>query len=287
MLARLFCGLRARRPYPLRRLSPEHRSPVRGASDSVELFKLANRDCALEDVGTGGAIPGAMLGLTVGLARPIPQAAARDRSTPDRRDETMSDVTGKREKSRLREGIRAARRAIEPDLRDAWNGQIREALLKTEPWRRARNVLAYCSMPEEVATWNILHFALQETKRLALPRCIPGESRFEAHWITDPRRDLIPGVLPGLMEPRENAPACRAAEPFDLIIVPGIAFDRRGYRIGFGAGMYDRFLVSHLDSRRLALAYSLQIVDHVPADPHDLPVHAILTEEGMIEAAAR
>ncbi|HUT25895.1 MAG TPA: 5-formyltetrahydrofolate cyclo-ligase, partial [Sumerlaeia bacterium] len=120
-------------------------------------------------------------------------------------------------------------------------------------------------------------------KRLALPRCIRGESRFEAHWITDPRRDLVPGILPGLMEPRENARACRGAKPFDLIIVPGIAFDRRGYRIGFGAGMYDRFLVSHLDSRRLALAYSLQIVDHVPADPHDLPVHAILTEEGMIE----
>ncbi|HUT24793.1 MAG TPA: hypothetical protein VM492_10655, partial [Sumerlaeia bacterium] len=87
-----------------------------------------------------GLIGAGALGLAVGLARSIPKAAACDRSTPDRRDQAMSDVTGNNEKSRLREEIRAARRAIERSLRDDWNKRIEERLLECKQWEQAESV---------------------------------------------------------------------------------------------------------------------------------------------------
>lgn len=180
----------------------------------------------------------------------------------------------------LREKMRALRARIDPQLRRAWNETIQNALLETERWKKARTVLAYRSMPEETATGRVLAAALAQGKRLALPRCVEGEKRFEPVQVHDLENDLAPGKFADLEEPLATLPAWNGG-PFDLAIVPGVAFDRKGHRLGFGGGMYDRFLANHPRTWRLALAYDLQLIDRVPADPHDKPVHALLTEDSL------
>lgn len=196
-------------------------------------------------------------------------------------------------KATLRRDMLALRTAANPDLRAQWSRDIRFALLTSERWMTAHNVLAYFAMPDEVATLGLLSAALADGKRLTLPRCLPREKRFEVVEVTDIARDLEMSRFRGLHEPARHLPAWDRARDgeLDLVIVPGVAFDRAGHRLGFGAGMYDRFL-AEWDAQapggrawRLALAFSLQVVEHLPADPHDQPVNDILTEQGWIRAS--
>lgn len=178
----------------------------------------------------------------------------------------------------------ALRAALAPEARRACDDEIARLLFASPRWRASHAVMAYCSFPDEVETRPILERALSEGKRLFLPRRIPREKRFEAVEARDLQRDLAPTSFRGLVEPLPALPSEPAssspATSIDLIILPGIAFDREGYRLGFGAGMYDKFLAVRPAPWRLAIAYSVQIVDHLPRDPHDIPVQAILTENG-------
>jgi 5-formyltetrahydrofolate cyclo-ligase len=90
----------------------------------------------------------------------------------------------------------------------------------------------------------------------------------------------------GLREPDPGRTPLVSPGAFDLAIVPGIGFDRSGHRIGFGAGYYDRFLAS-TSASRVALAFSLQIVDWIPHGPEDQPVDWIVTEAGVIDCRER
>lgn len=198
-------------------------------------------------------------------------------------------------KSLIRRELISRRAAVSPQERLDWSERIRARLLALKAWRDTESVLAYCSMPKEVATQGILEAALREGKQLFLPRCRAGCSHFEAVEVHDLAADLEPGPLRNLMQPLASLPALKTSENglkpalqtsqngFDLVLVPGVAFDRLGHRIGFGAGMYDRFFDANPLPHRLALAFSFQVVDHIPAAPHDLPVHGILTEKGLIE----
>ena len=209
-------------------------------------------------------------------------------------------------KSLIRRELISRRAAVSPQERVDWSERIQAHLLTLKSWREAERVLAYCSMPKEVATQGILEAALREGKSLFLPRCRVGCPHFEAVKVRDLAGDLEPGPLRNLMQPLASLPALRTGEnglkpalqtsenglkpalqtsgnEFDLVVVPGVAFDRRGCRIGFGGGMYDRFFDANPLPYRLALAFAFQVVDHIPAAAHDLPVHGILTEKGLIE----
>lgn len=189
-------------------------------------------------------------------------------------------------KSALRKQLLTARAALDPARRAECSRLIAEQLLADKAWAAAKSVMAYCSFPEEVATEMILARALRQGKRLLLPRCIAGENRFEAVEVRDLETDLAPTAFHGLVEPLPGLKGTERPEGLDMILVPGIAFDRRGFRIGFGAGMYDKFLSANSDPYRVALAFSLQVVEEVPIDTHDEPMHAILTEEGWIDTRA-
>jgi 5-formyltetrahydrofolate cyclo-ligase len=186
-------------------------------------------------------------------------------------------------KSLIRRELISRRAAVSPQERLDWSERIRAHLLTLKSWREAERVLAYCSMPKEVATQGILEAALREGKSLFLPRCRVGCPHFEAVKVRNLAADLEPGPLRNLMQPLASLPALTNGNEFDLVVVPGVAFDQRGYRIGFGAGMYDRFFDANPLPYRLALAFAFQVVDHIPAAPHDLPVHGILTENDFIE----
>jgi 5-formyltetrahydrofolate cyclo-ligase len=96
--------------------------------------------------------------------------------------------------------------------------------------------------------------------------------------------DLVPGKF-GIPEPRPETPCVAPTEP-DLLVVPGVAFDRRGHRVGYGKGYYDR-LLAVTGAPVMALAYGFQLVEHIPDEPHDRCMDYILTPEELIRCGDR
>ena len=130
----------------------------------------------------------------------------------------------------------------------------------------------------------LLAAAVAQGKSVAVPRVNNASRMLELYAITDPDRDVAPGFS-GIPEPRAHCfPIVVAA--VDWILVPGVAFDISGGRIGYGGGYYDRLLpLLRTEARRVAGAFELQIVDNVPAASHDLVVDAIVTERRVLEIA--
>lgn len=141
-------------------------------------------------------------------------------------------------------------------------------------------VFAYFSVRSEVQTFDIIRQALRAGKRVALPVSISRGRRLIFREVTDFKADLKPGLL-GIPEPKPSRPRVAPREA-DLIIVPGVAFDRRGYRLGTGGGFYDRFLRRVTRPARVGLAFEAQLVDKVPHAEHDERVDYIVTERRVI-----
>ena len=147
-----------------------------------------------------------------------------------------------------------------------------EALPGFEP---ARLVLLYASaFPEEVDTGPMLRRVVSSGKQLVLPTVDRVARRLRLFEVADIDHDLVPG-LRGIPEPR---PDCREVEPgtVDWVLVPGLGFDRRGYRLGRGAGHYDGLLPTlRPDVLRWALILDTQWVEDLPIEPHDQPIDGV------------
>lgn len=143
-------------------------------------------------------------------------------------------------------------------------------------FQAARTVMFFASFRSEVDTLTMVKAALSAGKRVILPKVKGKElALFE---IADLERDTLPGAW-GIPEPLERHPV--PVETADLMIVPGLAFDQKGNRLGYGAGFYDRIL-PHYHRTTVALAFEVQIVPAVPVTDLDIPVHKIVTEARTI-----
>ncbi len=169
----------------------------------------------------------------------------------------------------MRRQIIARVAAMDPADRATQEIALRSILETLDGFSRARSVLLYASgFPEEVATGPMIVRALRLGKRVILPRVDPALGRLRLHAVEDPAVDLIPGyrLIP------EPGPSCREVEPsaIDWALVPGLGFDRRGYRLGRGAGHYDRLLPTLRPGvPTWALILDAQWVAEVPTEPHD------------------
>ncbi len=137
----------------------------------------------------------------------------------------------------------------------------------------------------EVRTREMIDTAINEGKKVAAPVSRKASGAILAAKIRSCEKDLRKGAY-GISEP--DLKTCPLAKPeeIDLVIVPGIAFDKLGNRIGFGKGYYDKWLGNFKPKQRIALAYSMQIVKKLPAEAHDLAVGTIVTENEVIKPAA-
>jgi 5-formyltetrahydrofolate cyclo-ligase len=184
------------------------------------------------------------------------------------------------------EALRARKRAIRKQMVERILaldpiGRLRDEALLTERFASlpgfatAEIVLLYVTaFPEEIATRPLLDQALDQGKRVVCPRVDRRERRLRLFEIADPARELAPATL-GIPEPRQDCPEV-LPERIDWVLVPGLAFDPKGYRIGRGAGHYDRLLPSlRPDAQTWALIHDCQWVDEVPIEPHDVPVHGV------------
>jgi len=157
-----------------------------------------------------------------------------------------------------------------------------EALLATRfgalpGFATARSVLLYVTaFPEEIATGPLLAETLERGKDLVCPRVDRAEGRLRLFQIDDPARDLEPGTR-GIPEPRRDCLEV-APEAIDWVLVPGLAFNAQGYRLGRGAGHYDRLLPTlRPDARRWALIHDCQWVEDLPVEPHDVPLDGVVS----------
>lgn len=167
--------------------------------------------------------------------------------------------------------------------RNAKSANIMARILAHPKFQAANHILIYVSMRSEVQTHQLIKRLLQdEEKTVYIPYCHGDVLRvFElAHW------DQLTRKTFGVLEPSDQhlrSSYQPPSEPIELTLVPGVAFDENRNRIGYGKGFYDQLLThSVTHSFRLALAFAQQVFDAVPCEPYDVPMHEIVTEEGIV-----
>jgi len=154
---------------------------------------------------------------------------------------------------------------------------IRDRLFNEEEFKRARVVMFYVSLQDEVDTLAMIDEALKAGKRIAVPVILKKENRLIAGEIHNRLEDLESQHF-GIYQPRQDRVKEVPLDDIDLVVVPGVAFDRKNIRLGRGHGYYDRFL-SGLPKRTktIGLAFDFQVLEDLPQDPHDVPVSKIIT----------
>lgn len=184
-------------------------------------------------------------------------------------------------KARLRAEMKGLRAALTP-VELAAGAERAAARLQAEPaWRQARTVCLYASFRQELGTGPLLGAALQQGKRLVLPRA-RADGTLGLHAVVD-LTGLRPNHL-GIPEPTAADPVVTPGE-IDLFLVPGLAFDEEGRRLGYGAGFYDRLLAqARRDAACLGYGYDFQVSPEVPTEPHDQKLGMIVTPERCLRA---
>ena len=143
-------------------------------------------------------------------------------------------------------------------------------------------VMVYLSMNSEVETWELVELLFKQDRKIIAPVVDTESGDLIPKLIQDIDKDLVLHSY-GMYEPKESC-AVFPSNQLQLIIVPGIAFDRKGYRLGYGKGFYDRFLPKCPNAVTVGIAYQLQIVDDTYPQPWDIPVHYIFTEEYIVSS---
>ena len=185
------------------------------------------------------------------------------------------------DKSQIRADMHAKLDGLTPAERHARSLSACQQLMSTREFKNAQMIMIFMSMASEVETSTLAVKAWQEGKDIAVPRIDWNGKHMEPVEI----RSLDVGMKttgPGILEPATGTAISLGR--IDMIVVPGMAFDRRGYRVGRGQGFYDRFL-SQQDFRgiRCALCFHEQILPNpIPAESHDIPMNLIVTDREVI-----
>lgn len=180
------------------------------------------------------------------------------------------------EKRILRKHFLALREGMPFEEAEEKSRRILSRLTAHPLYRDCSCLYTYADVRNEVRTGPLIRRALAEGRSVAVPRT--EGTRMTFRYITDPK-ELVPGRF-GILEPDS---ACEEADAEDaLFILPGVAFDEKGGRLGYGGGFYDRYLADHPTHPCAALAYDFQITKELPTEPFDLRVPRIFTETAFI-----
>ena len=187
-------------------------------------------------------------------------------------------------KKEIRDSVSARRNAMGEEQVMLASQAIMENLQASAIYRKAGSVLFYCSTGGEVYTHGAIAAALAAGKTVVLPKSNVKTMMLELYKIHS-MSELSRGAY-GVLEPMPDKNRMVSASDIDMLIIPGVAFDKRGNRIGLGLGYYDRLLKGLSGAGRIcALAYSFQIVPQIelPHDAHDVPMDYVFSEDAVIE----
>jgi len=174
------------------------------------------------------------------------------------------------DKKELRRQIREQKRAMTEAQIVTASEKLGQLFADSELYRQAKTIYGYLPYNQEVRTVPMLQRALADGKRVAVPKVYGEEMKFI--YLTDLSR--VEAGYAGIPEPVDDGPV--ADDPTALVLMPGLAFDRHGRRIGYGGGFYDRFLAKEPNHPTLALCYSFQMVEAIPTEDFDVPVNCVL-----------
>lgn len=178
-------------------------------------------------------------------------------------------------KAALRREIRARMKNLTAAERATSTDQICQRVLSQNFWKSAKTMLLFAPLPDEPDIWPLAAAALAAGKTLALPRLNAPSTRYTAALVTDLERDLVTGAF-GIREP---APHCLEIPlaTIAVALIPGLAFDPAGRRLGRGKGFYDR-LLCEFGGHKCGVALDVQIVAEIPTERHDVSMNMIVTE---------
>lgn len=177
------------------------------------------------------------------------------------------------DKTALRRQIREKKRAMTDQQIEAASRCLGEKFADTQAYKDAKTIYGYLPYNQEVRTIPMLERALKEGKRVAVPKVYGDEMKFI--YITDLSR--VEKSYAGIPEPIEDGPV--ADDPTALVLMPGLAFDPQGHRIGYGGGFYDKFLASEPQHPTVALCYGFQMLPVLETEEFDIPVDCVLWSE--------
>ena len=193
------------------------------------------------------------------------------------------------DKNSLRRRYADLRGGLTPEERAAAEAAICDRLFSLPAWREAVTVCGYVSVRGELNTRPILERAAAEGKTVALPVTVTDAKEGRMVFRALPHGDLtrLTPARFGIPEPDGSCPVlCGQDLTNSLILVPALAFDAEGYRLGWGGGYYDRFLADLTDRNVLhttvGLAYSVCTASSLPHEPHDIPVHTVIDERRIL-----
>lgn len=179
-------------------------------------------------------------------------------------------------KSELRQEIKAKRKLFyenNKELKDRYDDELIEELINDEQYKKAKNIFCYIGMNEEINTKRFIERALKDEKNISVPKVIK-KHEMKAINISS-LNDLVEVPPFGILEPRDCE---NVMKDIDLIIVPGLAFDNNGGRLGYGGGFYDAFLEKNSKAQTIALCYYFQLLEYIPMEEHDIRVKKIISK---------
>lgn len=174
------------------------------------------------------------------------------------------------DKKTLRREIREKKRAMTIEEIELASAKLGELLVQSELYQKASTIYGYLPYNQEVRTVPMLERALSEGKRVAVPKCYGEEMRF---IYMDDLSQVEKGYA-GIPEPIADGPV--ADDKTALVLMPGLAFDPEGHRIGYGGGFYDRFLAAEPNHPTLALCYDFQMLPKLETEEFDIPVDCVI-----------
>lgn len=183
----------------------------------------------------------------------------------------------KENKKLLRNKILDIRNSIDKCTKEAMDSEIYNKLINSDLYSNAKNIFIYLSFGSEVETKEIINKALEDNKKIYIPKIYKKDKSMKAIRLKS-FNELTENSM-GILEPINDNDYIDKKE-IDLIFIPGIVFDLNGNRIGYGGGYYDRYLEDIKEiSNKLVLAYNIQIVDYIETEPHDIGFDFIITDK--------
>jgi len=183
------------------------------------------------------------------------------------------------EKTAIRKQILKKSKCLADEKKEIAESKMLKHLKNWDLFEQAQSIHIFISKNNEPNTFQIIDFCWKLGKQISVP-CVMTDTDDLFHSKLSSFRNLSKGPF-GVLEPSHTERIESTPESFDIIIIPGVAFDRHGGRIGHGKGFYDKFL-PQTKAYRLALAFDFQVLEKIPLEKHDESVHGILTESGII-----
>jgi len=185
-------------------------------------------------------------------------------------------------KGKIRQEIFLRREKLSEELVNSFSKIIERKVENLKEFKEAKTIMCYIAKGKEVNTMGIIQKSLALGKKVVAPKVNTSQQQIVLHEIRNPENDLSLGFK-GILEPKSYMAVVKSLNKIDFAVLPGIAFDRNGRRIGFGKGFFDKlFMDKPIHSILCGIAFDFQILDNLPHSSHDIPMDVIVSERRII-----